>query len=68
MAIELLQERVQTDFVRSQKEISDFREQIAKFNSAYDNLDETAKEMRTGRSQRIEQDLQSRKAVVEMGH
>ena len=57
LSIELLQERVQSDFVRSQKEISDFREQIAKFNSAYENLDETAREMRTGRSNRIEQDL-----------
>lgn len=61
-----LQLRVQTDFVAQRKEITEIQEKYATITKAYDALEKTTKEMRTGRNQRVEKDMDNRKQVVEL--
>ena len=67
-AIEELRERVQTEYQAQAHEMTDVRDKITKFSKAYEDLEKTTKEMRAGRGQRVDKDIENRKAVIELQH
>ena len=56
---------MQVETATSHKEIEEIKERFKSFNDMYEDLTRLTKEMRNGRSMRIEQDLENRKMVIE---
>ena len=48
--------------------MTDVKDKVNKFAKSYEALDKTTKEMRSGRGQRVDKDIENRKAVVELQH
>ncbi len=50
------------------RQIDEVKDQFKAFGKAYEDLDKATREMRTGRDQRVNKDLDSRKTLVELQH
>ena len=47
---------------------NEVKDQMIKFAKSYEELDKTTQEMRVGRGQRVDKDIENRKAIVELQH